>query len=52
MTIPGFTAFSILHRSVRFTDATSNFGWSAAASEAIAQIADRPMVDRKEIFVT
>jgi hypothetical protein len=42
----------MMPRSVRFTDATSNFGWSAAVSAAIAQIADRAMVDRREIFIT
>jgi hypothetical protein len=41
----------MMPRSIRFTDATSNFGWSAQFSVAIAQIADRAMVDRK-VFMT
>ena len=40
----------MMPRSVRFTDATSNFGWSAAISAVIAQIADRAMVDRGKDF--
>jgi hypothetical protein len=37
------------HRSVRFTDATSNFGWFVAFCAARA---DRAMSDAKKIFIT
>lgn len=50
MILPGSTEFSILHRSVRLTDAASNFGWSPAVSEVIAQISNAARVDRSEIF--
>jgi hypothetical protein len=52
VTVPGPREFFMMHRSVRFTDATSNFGWSAAVSEVMAQMADRAIVSRRESLIT
>jgi hypothetical protein len=41
----------MMPRSIRFTDTTSNFGWSAPFSVAIAQIADRAIVEGRRIFM-
>jgi len=38
-------------RSIRFTDAVSNFGWLQAFGAAIAQIADRVRIDGGMTFI-
>jgi hypothetical protein len=51
VTIPGSTEFSRLHRSLRFTDATSNFGWSGAFWAANALIAESAMADARQVLM-
>lgn len=48
----GSIDFPAPHWSVRFTDAVSNLGWSAAINAVIVQSAERTNVDRAKIFMT
>jgi hypothetical protein len=52
VTDPGSMEVLNSHRSARFTDATSNLGWSVAFWAANALIAERATADARQVFIT